>query len=254
MKKIHWLLLIVILGIFYMAYSFLWRPEISVPDQVSTIIKPSSDVTVISSSPVEYNSSIEASSLSSRKLTSTEMAVKSDWMRRTGRSSEDRETYKSYSDEQLQDLIEHGDTNAMYEMEDRKLVSEGTQAAIPFAEKEIVYGSLKGISTMAIYLGPDMSSDLPIDELKKQLMESTAYYKFYSMRGDQYSAKLFSETQIKSFETAYKIDQVFNEDDEAWINNRATELYDHYQAERYKLGLGDFDNEVPQEVRTFFGE
>jgi len=254
MKKILWFLLIVIVGICYIAYSSLWQPEIDVPTQVTAVTQSPVKTTITSSLSSESNGSIQADTPNGRRLTTTEMAVKSDWMRRQGLSAIDQETYKDYSDEQLMELSEKGDFNAMHVLGIRKLTSEGVQAAIPFAKKEIIYGSLRGISTMANYLGPDMSSDMPIDELKKQLLESTAYYKFYSMRGDQYSAKLFSETQIKSFETAYKIDQVFNEDDEAWINNRATELYDHYQAERYKLGLGDFDNEVPQEVRTFFGE
>ena len=85
-------------------------------------------------------------------------------------------------------------------------------------------------------------------------MESTAYYQFYGMRGVQNLSMLFKETQIKNFQSAYKIDKVFTAEDEAWIENRAKELYDYYQAERHKLGLGDFDNEVPKEVKTFFGE
>jgi hypothetical protein len=175
-------------------------------------------------------------------------------MRRQGLSAIDQEAYNDYSDAQLMELINQGDFNAMHTLGIRKLTSDGIQAAIPFAQKEIIYGSLTGITTMANFMGPSMSSDLPIDELKQQLMESTAYYHLYSMRGDQYSSKLFKETQIKSFQTAYKIDKVFTAEDEAWIENRAKELYDHYQAERNKLGLGDFDNEIPKEVKTFFGE
>lgn len=254
MKKIYWLLIFVVVGAGYVGSTFLRQPQMNTLNQDAVIAQVPAEIKKESSSASPANSSAPATAPTGRELTATEMAVKSDWIRRTGRSVEDREPYKNYSDTQLMDLIDQGDTNAMYEMGDRKLVLEGTQAAIPFAQKEIVYGSLKGISTMAIYLQPDLSSDLPVEELKKQLMESTAYYHLYSMRGDQYSSKLFKETQIKNFQTAYKIDNVFTSEDEAWIENRAKELYDYYQTERNKLGFGDFDNEVPKEVKTFFGE
>jgi hypothetical protein len=254
MKKIYWFLLLALLGVGYVASTFLQNPQINTSNQVAAIAPVPAEIITAHSSTRQANSSIQVAAPTGRKLTATEIAVKSDWMRRSGRSSSEREAYRGYSDEQLMSLIEQGDINAMYVMGERKLDSEGTQAAIPFAQKEIVYGSLTGISTMAIYLEPDFSSDLPIEDLKKQLMESQAYYYLYSMRGDKYSSNLFKETQVKIFQTAYKIDKVFTAEDEAWIENRAKELYDYYQAERNKLGLGDFDNEVPKEVKTFFGE
>ena len=41
--------------------------------------------------------------------------------------------------------------------------------------------------------------------------------------------------------------------DEQYIRQRAQELYDGYQAERQQLGLGDFDNDMPEEAKRFFG-
>lgn len=255
MKKIYWFLLLVIIGSGYIASTFLQQPQVNTPDQVVAVTqKMPAEIIMAPSSTSQANSSAQVAAPTGRKLTATEMAVKSDWMRRQGLSAIDQEAYNNYSDAQLLELINQGDFNAMHVLGIRKLTSEGIQAAIPFAQKEIVYGSLTGITTMANYLGPSMSSDLPIEELKQQLMESTAYYHFYGMRGDQYTTTLFKETQINSFQTAYKIDKVFSAEDEAWIANRAKELYDYYQTERNKLGLGDFDNEVPKEVKTFFGE
>lgn len=254
MKKKYWFLLLAIIGAGYMASTFLRQHQINTPDHATAIAQVPVEIVKAPSSTSQTNSSAQVAVPTARKLTATEMAVKSDWLRRTGQSPQDRETYENYSDEQLIALSNQGDFNAMHILGIRKLTSEGVQAAIPFAQKEIIYGSLTGISTMANYLEPDMSSDLPIGELKKQLMESNAYYHLYGMRGDKYLTTLFKETQIKSFQTAYKIDKVFTAEDEAWIENRAKELYDYYQAERNKLGLGDFDNEVPKEVKTFFGE
>jgi len=204
--------------------------------------------------PQSSSSSVQAVEQKGRKLTATEMAVKSDWLRRTGRAPDDLEAYEHYTDEQLMELVNQGDVNAMHVIGIRKLITDGIEVAMPFAQKEIVYGSLRGISTAANYLEPSMSSNLPIEELKKQLMESTAYYRLYAMRGDKYSSRLFEETQVKMFQKYYKIEKVFNAEDEAWLNSRARELYDFYQSERNKLGLGDFDNEVPKEVKDFFGE
>jgi hypothetical protein len=186
-----------------------------------------------------------------QKRTVTERAVVSDWMERAGLSPRDLEVYYHYSDQQLSDLADGGDTNAMHVLGIRKLSSEGIKAAIPFAQKEIIYGSLRGISTMANYVEPDMSSNFPIDEVKRELMESLAYRRLYSMRANIFSPKAAEETAIDTFKMYYKVEKVFTDDDEAWMNNRAKDLYDYYQAERNKLGLGDFDNELPKEVEDF---
>jgi len=143
----------------------------------------------------------------------------------------------------------------MFVIGQRKLVSGGgIEAAIPFSQKEIIYGGLRGISSMASYMEPSLTSGLPFEDLKKQLMESVAYYELYAIRGDNFTANLGKNTQIDVFKQAYKLDKVFNADEEALISKRARELYDFYQAERNKLGLGNFDNEVPNEVKEFFGE
>lgn len=189
-----------------------------------------------------------------RQLTATEIAIKSEWMRKSGQSTPDLEAYEHYSDQQLADLVAQGDFNAMHVLGIRKLESEGISAAVPFAQKEIVYGSLRGITTMANYTSPNLYSDSSPDEIKKQLMESSAYYKLYAMRGDQYTAKLFNDTMVDAYKKHYQLEKAFTDEDKAWIENRGKELYDNYQAERNKLGLGDFDNEVPKEVKDFFGE
>ncbi|PUA28577.1 MAG: hypothetical protein B0W54_19285 [Cellvibrio sp. 79] len=209
---------------------------------------------IASHSSIQASASPKEPKSAGRQLTATEMAVKNEWLRNSGQSTADLETYEHYSDEQLANLAEQGDFNAMHVLGIRKLASEGVNAAIPLAQKEIVYGSLRGITTMANYTSPNLLSDLPAEEIKKQLLESSAYYKLYAMRGDQYTAKLFNDTMVDTYKKHYHLDKAFTEEDKTWIENRGKELYDHYQAERNRLGLGDFDNEVPKEVKDFFDE
>lgn len=199
----------------------------------------------------QSNSSVSGTGAWGRKLTATEMAVKSEWIRRTGGTSKDIEPYEHYSDAQLEEMVNKGNIYAMAVLGTRKLAEIGVGAAVPYAEKAIVHGSLSGITSMAIYVAPEDDSQ-PYEEIKKQLMESQAYYVLHAMRGDPYGAKGSKDTQLKFFKEKHKLNTVFDAEDETWIKNRAQELYNKYQAERNKLGLGDFDNEMPREVKTFF--
>lgn len=192
-----------------------------------------------------------------KKRTATEVAVVDDWLSKAGYKVRDRETYLNYTDEQLSALVEKGDTNAMITLSDRYSNDATKQDFVKsLASKAVVYGSLKAIELLSIYNMPYVKSTdygTPVEKIKADMMESFAYCKLLALRGNTYNAQLRIESDTKAFKKAQNTDTLFSVEEEAQIDKRAKELYDYYQAERNKLGLGDFDNEVPKEVKDFLG-
>jgi len=195
----------------------------------------------------------DASKNNKNPRTATEIAVVKEWLGKAGYDPEKRIGYRAYSDQILSDLVKNGDTIAMYVMEERAIDAGDISKAKTYAELGIAYGSLRSINSMAIYTEPSFSG-FPIETAKAQLKENLAYLELLSIRGDSQSATLKKNINLKLFEQGYGQENLLNSEDEKWIHARALELYNHYRAERIKLGLGDFDNSTPKEVTDLFGK
>lgn len=197
------------------------------------------------------NSTFNSVKTEEPKRSAADVAIVDDWFKRSGYGSQDEATYKAYSDLVLENLISNGDIRAMYEMGTRKLASGDLGAAKVYMEKGIVYGSRGAINGMVAYTYPHGES-YPYDEAKQMLKENFAYMSLLVLRGDSFRGHE-RDSSMRLFEKSYKVKNPLTAEDEAWIQARAKELYDHYQSERNKLGLGDFDNETPKEVKEFLG-
>jgi len=198
----------------------------------------------------------DASKNNKNPRTATEIAVVDSWFKKVGYDANNLGVYQSYSDKQLLDLAEKGDINALQVISE-KYISEGNGAAAkPYVDKAIIYGSLNAISKAAIISSPPIyeGTQIPYDESKAQIKESFAYNELLRFRGDDHAADVYKKSHLELFESIYGRTHSMSIDDEQWIQSRAKELYDQYQAERYKLGLGDFDNETPQEVIDFMNK
>jgi hypothetical protein len=224
----------------------------------------------------------------SRRRTNQEIKVVDDWFKKVGFATEQQRAYElQYTDEQLQSLVDKGDVVAMDALLNRiqqrewqdfeqkvlalnaagdvesmteylnsqKLRDDSYQ--ISLMEKGITYGSFNAIMAMGRKLRPVLNSDdSPSVRLanKQQLVERLSYFELLRLRGagGLYAANGNERVDLEYFERQYG--EKLIAEDRIKINERARELYDHYQSERRKLGLGDFDNSMPDEVRDFLGE
>lgn len=188
-----------------------------------------------------------------KERTDTDRAITRAWFDKSGYGV-DREHYKSYSETQLEELIKNGDANAMEEMADRKLLSDGVKAAKPYHEKAIIYGSLHSIELLSSFSMPIalMGGTQSVEQAKNDLKEGLAYAEMIRLRGDDYTADLERRVNVPNFEKHFNLQKALTNEEEAWIKNRAQELYNYYESERIKAGLGPFDNEMPKEVKEFF--
>lgn len=219
-----------------------------------------------------------------KQRTAADVAIVDSWFDEVGYSTELRKTYdQQYSDEQLKDLADTGDiiaidtllerifrkNNLEFEAKLKALIDAGDYVGIQqlgtidkeyiaLAEKGIVYGSYNAISALARSVGQVPSPD-DSPEQKQQniqsLREQLAFMGVMKMRGggELYSTDILKEHMLNWYRKDYGEEPLSAEDHE-WINNRTHELYNHYQAKRHELGLGDFDNEPPKEVKEFLGE
>jgi len=185
--------------------------------------------------------------------TAADVAVVEDWFRHVGYSTKDYELYRSYSDAVLEGLSNNGDIIALHIMEERKIAHGDVNGAKAYAEKGIAYGSLLSIKSMANYNDPSFRMDrFSAEETKPALLQTLAYYELLSMRGNTRDASLFRRTLLDQYKNAYQLTNVLTTDDEKAIQEQATQLYQKYQTERVKLGLGNFDSNLPKAVKDFF--
>jgi len=186
-----------------------------------------------------------------RKRSSTEVSIVDDWFKRSGYSTIEDDVYRSYSNAVLEDLSNKGDLAAMRILEEKNLAKGNLTGAKAFAEKGIVHGSLQSIQSMANYTEPSMKG-LPYDIAISRLKESLAYLSLLKIRGDGYRASVSRAASLKVFGNGYNVQNPLSSEDDEWINTRAEQLYKQYQTTRTELGLGDFDNDIPQEVKDFY--
>lgn len=190
--------------------------------------------------------------------THSDVAVVDNWLKRTGFSPIPQKAYEEqYTEKQLIELSENGDmiaTDALTSL----YISQGRDAKIivPLLKRGIIQGSFSSISAMAThYNSESLFVASSAEEAKANLKESLAYLTLLDLRGvgkakaNDVTRKVYTSTYNERHPNAESISDA----DEQYIRERAQQLYDDYQAERQQLGLGDFDNDMPEEARKFFG-
>lgn len=222
------------------------------------------------------------------KRSEQEIRIVDDWFKRVGFSTEPERNYdQQYTDEQLRELVKKGDVIAIDVLAKRlrernytqfidelmrlrnsndiegigKLLDnrskEGKTEYEFLLEKGIAYGSYNSISALASLYRPYFNNDDSPEERKYQsqrLKDYLSYVGLLELRGVKqlYGAHTDERILLERYESLYGSE--LSKEESAEISRKAQELYDHFQNERHKLGLGNFDNELPDEVKKFLGE
>ena len=229
-----------------------------------------------------------AKKLVANKRSEQEVRIVDDWFKRVGFSTEPERNYdQQYTDEQLRELVKKGDVIAIDVLAKRlrernytqfidelmrlrnsndiegigKLLDnrskEGKTEYEFLLEKGIAYGSYNSISALASLYRPYFNNDDSSEERKYQsqrLKDYLSYVGLLELRGVKqlYGAHTDERILLERYESLYG--SKLSKEESAEISRKAQELYDHFQNERHKLGLGNFDNELPDEVKKFLGE
>lgn len=155
--------------------------------------------------------------------------------------------YQGYDLETLTRLSDAGDIKAMHVLADR---------ANNFADlrsilfKASIYGSTEAL----IQLGSLNENDegnlktKPVEVQKAKILTALAYYEVAQIRGDWWG----NIASGKSLIERYKVN--LTEQDKLFIKNLSEQIYNDLQLRRSELGLGKFDNNVPDSVIKFYEE
>ncbi|WP_020207535.1 hypothetical protein [Gilvimarinus chinensis] len=167
------------------------------------------------------------------------------------------EDYKVYDLETLLSLAEGGDVKAMkvaaLKMMDKSEKAESAEESLKYhesylelLESAVVYGDrevLGLLRTKYVDGSPLLMDSASEAEKANAMIEALAYYEFLGLRGDfggkYYGQKFFfksfmpEKTSLSSIEVR-------------GVKKRAKDIYDHYEGQRLELGLGPFDNSIPE--------
>lgn len=184
--------------------------------------------------------------------TPAEAAEVSDWYIKHGRHSAS-DDYDSYDQTTLEKLAVAGDMRAMHALarmyadpQHLHLPEYGFDAAIAQLWNAAAHGSTQAFTDLATYHEVLFYNHEKNNEAKKNAgLEAMALYKAQELRGDRWpilsSSWMTLQNEINPTSTEQQL-----------VNSRAQQLYDELQEKRRALGLGNFDNSVPDTVKRFF--
>lgn len=157
-----------------------------------------------------------------------------------------QDDYKNYDSETLQKLSETGDVRAMHILSDRAGSLDESRKIL---HRAAVFGSTEALTQMGtIEQINNGIREMNPEERKEIIMESLSYYEAAEIRGDWWPKIQNHESLLERFSVE------LSQQEKDRVVRRGKEIYDELQENRYKLGLGNFDNSVPDEVIKFYEE
>lgn len=173
--------------------------------------------------------------------------------------------YASYDESLLSELAQSGDVKAMKllvtrylkrsnETSDLEVISELSEKIDALVEKSVIYGDrelfgmMPGKNLLKAKLVSPLSSPA---EKRDAAINLLAYGEFMGLRGslgDKYQEQM----TLYSTYSNYGLPQQLSENDKTVIRTQAKSIYDEYEQKRLHLGLGAFDNTIPEGKKKAF--
>lgn len=155
--------------------------------------------------------------------------------------------YQGYDMETLTRLSDAGDLKAMHVLADRANNFTDLKRILL---KASIYGSTEALIQLGSLNENDEGSisTKPVEEQKAKILTALAYYDVAQMRGDWWG----NIASGKSLTERYNVN--LTEQDKLLIKNLSEQIYSDLQTRRSGLGLGEFDNSVPDSVIKFYEE
>ncbi|WP_323814127.1 hypothetical protein [Cellvibrio sp. NN19] len=163
--------------------------------------------------------------------------------------------YQSYPEQTLRELGSGGDIRALHQLAEISLDSDhfmregyGFNAAEGYLWMAAIQGASKALADLALIHDARVfgSPNLSNSERRIAAIEVLARYDAASYRGNRYpninDARVFKET--------YQIE--LSPEEQLMVKQKGKEIYESLQLKREELGLGAFDNSVPDSVKKFF--
>ena len=166
----------------------------------------------------------------------------------------EKNQYTSYNVDTLKQLGEAGDIRALHELTKLYLNQDnsskyGFDAALPLYWKAATYGSTQALIELGIVTDAKYRFGLYSEEEKRQaILDVLSLYEVAAMRGDKWGVLVYGKSMTSS--SAINLTELEKES----VKNRSQEIFTEIQQKRYELGLGQFDNNVPNSINQFFNQ
>jgi hypothetical protein len=176
----------------------------------------------------------------------------SEWQHRRGypNNGDQPTEYSSYNTESLKKMAVEGDVQAAHELANRLFSKEEYEQHLKLAA---IDGSTHVFTMLAINERNKIEKAITMgrskEEIKEMYIKILAYYEVADIRGDILPG-YHGRKEILQHIIHNGI--VLSEDDQNKIKTISYEMYNDLQQERYRNGLGDFDNSVDEEVEKYF--
>lgn len=157
-----------------------------------------------------------------------------------------QDDYKNYDLEVLKKLGEVGDVRAIHQLIEK---ADDLNAKANLSHRAAIYGSTAAIERLGFLIEDKAQLKFKtLDEQKPHLIEILSYFEAAKLRGDE-SVNIFSGNDLlRKYPTDLSREDLSN------IKSRAKDIYNDLQKSRMEVGLGEFDNSVPQSVGEYFKE
>lgn len=179
--------------------------------------------------------------------TTEDQAIYSDWITKRGYTAFSDNEYGSYNEETLTALAKEGDIRAIEKLGDLNY-HHGYGAALPYYLDAATRGSTQVFVKLASIEDISNYSNAKTDDEKhKYALRVMVWCEVANLRGDRWPAA----SQGNYLMT--KANLALSEQDKKYISLQAKDIYQRLQEQRNEMGLGEFDNSVPDAVNRKVG-
>ncbi|MDZ4286010.1 MAG: hypothetical protein U1A23_03720 [Candidatus Sungbacteria bacterium] len=153
--------------------------------------------------------------------------------------------YATYDDATLNQLGDAGDLRALHTLADRSKNINDFKSTL---YKASVWGSTEALIRMGAISEADDLDSMSAESRKQMIIDALSYYDAAQLRGDWWGNIVRGESLLKRY--SHDLSQY----DKSAIQSNAKKIYADIQRERNALGLGEFDNSIPESVIKFYEE
>lgn len=163
-------------------------------------------------------------------------------------SLEEEKLYESYPGSALQEMGKNGDIHALRELGLRAAKERDYKLSFSYFESAAIYGSTITLGYLSSEY--EMTNQLYLDSKngKRALMGALAYLQVAELRGDYNNSDLIEKYLSNySAHSSGTYDEVkLDENDLQKVEENARQIYETMEKRRIELGLGPFDNSIPE--------
>ncbi|MBK8187921.1 MAG: hypothetical protein IPK77_12155 [Cellvibrio sp.] len=175
-----------------------------------------------------------------RLITENELLNIKEWDRSNGKFSDSElNEYGQLSPNTLEELAKKGDLKAIQTLADHEAILGNTERSLELWNWAAVHGSTEALMRFAYRHGGDYVSS----KRSEDALDALAYMNAAATRGDLFT----KHVHIDSF---YRTNNFYpTAEQQAYIDSRSNEILKDLEDKRRNLGLPEFDNNPPPELK-----